>query len=135
MEVTRILIDTSAYSAFMRGHVEILGVLQRADEISFCPIVLGELLAGFLSGSHRAKNEAELEQFLSSPRVLLLQIDQGTAERYAVIFNSLRKAGTPISANDLWIAACAMQHGLRLLTTDTDFQSVNQVIVDYFPIA
>ena len=128
----RVMLDTSAYSAFMRGHDEVHHALRQADEIYLCPIILGELLAGFSRGRHRKKNEKELEQFLSSPRVAIVDLDQGTAERYAVILNSLWKAGTPIPTNDLWIAASAMQHGLRLLTTDAHFQKVIQVIVDYF---
>ncbi len=130
--MTRLMLDTSAYSAFMRGHGEIHSILQHAEKIYACPIILGELLAGFTRGSHRKKNERELEQFLSSPRVSLVDIDQGTAERYAVILDALWKAGTPIPTNDLWIAASAMQHGLRLLTTDAHFQKVPQVIVDHF---
>lgn len=128
----RVMLDTSAYSAFMGGHTEIHHVLQQAEEIYLCPIILGELLAGFARGKHRKKNEKELEQFVSSPRVSMVDLDQETAERYALILSSLRKAGTPIPTNDLWIAASAMQHGLHLITTDAHFQKVSQVIVDYF---
>jgi len=32
---------------------------------------------------------------------------------YAVIRNALWESGTPIPANDIWIAATAMQYGLR----------------------
>jgi predicted nucleic acid-binding protein len=39
--VSRILLDTSAYSAFMRGHAEVKLVLQGAEEIHLTPIVLG----------------------------------------------------------------------------------------------
>jgi hypothetical protein len=35
---------------------------------------------------------------------------------------SLKKAGTSSAANDMWIAASAMQHGLPILTSDRDFQ-------------
>lgn len=38
----RVLLDTSAYSAFMKGHPEVKLALQEADEISLNPIVLGE---------------------------------------------------------------------------------------------
>jgi predicted nucleic acid-binding protein len=38
----RLLVDTSAYSAFMRGHGEIKAALQEADEIFVNSIVLGE---------------------------------------------------------------------------------------------
>ncbi|MGH9202568.1 MAG: type II toxin-antitoxin system VapC family toxin, partial [Vicinamibacterales bacterium] len=111
---------------------EIRGALQRADEICLNATVLGELLAGFRRGAHRAKNERELETFLASPRVHVLDVDRETAARYAVILDTLRKAGTPVPTNDIWIAASAMQHGLRLIATDAHYRHVAQVIVDYF---
>jgi hypothetical protein len=42
----RLLVDTSAYSAFMRGHLDIKSSLQRADEIVVNAIVLGSLPPG-----------------------------------------------------------------------------------------
>lgn len=130
----RVLLDTSAYAAFFRGHPEIKNALQQADEIAINSIVLGELQAGFLKGKYRRKNENELRGFLSSERVSILSVDEETAERYAVILNSLWKAGSPIPTNDIWIAANAMQHGLRLLTTDDHYRKVSQVIVDCFDV-
>ena len=129
--MTRLLLDTSGYSAFMRGHPEVVAALQEADEVCFNPVVLGELLAGFIRGKRRKKNESELKTFLQSPRVKILDMNSETAERYAVILNSLWKAGTPIPTNDIWIAATAMQHGLYLLTTDAHYQKVSQIIVGY----
>jgi predicted nucleic acid-binding protein len=67
----RLLADTSAYSAFMRGHAAIKSSLQRADEIVVNAIVLGELAAGFIKGRRRAKNQEELSRFLSSPGSML----------------------------------------------------------------
>jgi len=128
--MTRLLLDTSAYSAFMRGHPEVKRALQEAEEIYLTPVILGELRAGFTRGRHRRKNEQALRNFLSSPRVHVLVIDGDTAERYAVILNALRTAGTPIPTNDIWIAASAMQHGLHVLTTDVHYRKVSQVIVD-----
>ena len=129
--MTRLLLDTSGYSAFMRGHPEVVAALQEADEVCLNPVVLGELLAGFIRGKRRKKNESELKTFLQSPRVKILDVNSETAERYAVILNSLWKAGTPIPTNDIWIAASAMQHGLHLLTTDAHYQKVPQIIVGY----
>jgi len=129
--MTRLLLDTSGYSAFMRGHSEVGAALQEADEVCFNPVILGELLAGFMRGKRRKKNESELKMFLQSPRVKILDVNAETAERYAAILNSLWKAGTPIPTNDIWIAATAMQHGLHLLTTDAHYQKVSQIIVNY----
>ncbi len=129
--MTRVLLDTSAYSAFMRGHPTVKRALQEADEIWLTPVILGELLAGFIRGRHRTKNERELRTFLDSPRVEVVAIDDDTAQRYAIILIALWHAGTPIPTNDMWIAASAMQHGLRLLTMDAHYRKVAQVIVDH----
>ena len=126
------LLDTSAYSSFLRGHEELKLALQRADRIVLTPIVLGELGAGFRAGARLQKHEAELRQLLDSPRVDVVAVDAETAERYAVILHGLRLAGTPIPTNDIWIAASAMQHGLRVLTTDVHYDRIAQIIVERF---
>ncbi len=128
----RLFLDTSAYSAFLRGHQDIKQELQRADAIHINPIVLGELHAGFQRGKHRKRNEAILQEFLGSPRTRVVPVDEETAERYAVIVNALRAAGTPIPTNDIWIAASAMQYGLIVVTTDGHYQKVPHVLVRYF---
>jgi len=113
--------DTSAYAAFLRGDPGVKEAVQRADEIVFNPVVLGELKAGFLMGKNEKRNRAILRDFLSSPRTIIAEIDEEISERYAVIVQSLRMKGTPIPTNDLWIAASAMQHGLKILTTDKHY--------------
>ena len=130
--MTRVLVDTSAYAAFLRDQPAVREAFQRASEIFLSVIVLGELRSGFLKGGRAGRNEARLQQFLGSPRCAVLVIDADTAERYAVIHDYLRRQGTPVSPNDLWIAASAAQHGLRILTLDADFDRIPHVIVDKF---
>lgn len=129
--MTRVLVDTSAYSAFMRGDEPALRAIQEADEIVMNPVVLGELAGGFIRGSRTEKNRELLERFLSSPRVRVVDIAPPTSERYAVILNSLWKAGAPIPTNDIWISATAMQYGLHVLTRDAHFLTVPQILVHY----
>jgi predicted nucleic acid-binding protein len=62
----------------------------------------------------------------------VLDVGGQTAERYAAIFAFLRRQGTPIPTNDIWIAASAMEHGLSVLTRDPHFKKVPQVLVKYF---
>ena len=38
--------------------------------------------------------------------------------------NELKAAGNPIPTNDIWIAALALQHGIKLLTMDNHFKKV-----------
>ena len=92
-------------------------------------IVLGELLFGFALGSRPAENRQELNDFLSSSRVVVSPITLATAERYAQIHTHLRAAGKPIPTNDLWIAASTWEHGGVLLTSDGHFHQVPQIIV------
>ncbi len=130
MEKSKVALDTSAFSAFLRGDEDVARALQGADEIALPSVVLGELRAGFLLGKHRARNESVLREFLASPRVRVRDIDEETSERYAAIFAYLREQGTPIPTNDIWIAASTMQHGLKLVTTDKHYLKLPQIIVE-----
>lgn len=127
--MSRLTLDTPAYSAFKRGHPGVVAHLRRAEEILLPSIVLGELLAGFEVGGRARRNRDELRLFLESPRARLVSIAEETAERYAVIYASLRAMGRPIPTNDLWIAASAMEHGTELVTLDRDFRNVAQILV------
>jgi len=132
--VSRVSLDTSAYSAFKRGHPGVVAHLRRAREILLPSIVLGELLAGFEAGSRSRRNREELRLFVESPRVRLVSVGEATAERYALIYASLRAAGRPLPTNDLWIAASAMEHGAALVTLDRDFAQVSQILVALYEL-
>ena len=120
-----ILLDTNAFAAFMRGDPQASAILQRAPAIGISSVVLGELLVGFGRGAREDLNRKELGDFLASPRVTVLPVDSRTAEQYAVVYLTLRKAGTPIPTNDIWIAASAFQHGMDLFSYDGHFQAVD----------
>jgi len=47
------------------------------------------------------------------------------AEAYAEIRKHLKEKGAPIPENDLWIAATALSHGLKLVTQDRHFKNVD----------
>jgi predicted nucleic acid-binding protein len=133
-----ILIDTNAYSAFMRGDDGIAQVLARADKLYLNSVVMGELLGGFRMGIREAWNRKLLSQFLESPRMGVLPITDNTADYYALVHAELRRKGKPIPSNDLWIAASAIEHGAALLTLDTHFSHIEnlktgQCIEDFLP--
>jgi tRNA(fMet)-specific endonuclease VapC len=124
-----LLIDTNIYSYAMRGDAEIIKVLQHVHQISICAVSIGELLSGFKAGAKENKNREELEAFLDSPRVQLHSINEDTAEFYAEILDGLRKRGKPIPTNDIWIAAVALQHGLKLYSKDQHFKFVPGLVL------
>lgn len=133
-----ILLDTNAYTGFMCGDQEIVEVIAHAERLHLNSIVLGELLGGFAAGGREAKNRAELAHFLESPRVSVLPITTSTADSYALVYVNLRQKGQPIPANDLWIAASALEHGAALLSLDAHFRHVEGLrlgrrIEDFLP--
>jgi predicted nucleic acid-binding protein len=130
--MSRLLLDTTAYSAMRRGDRRLVGPLAEASEIVLNPVVVGELVYGFVGGRLEEQNRRLLREFLESDRVRVVPVDEETAERYAAIRDYLRRKGTPIPTNDLWIAASAAQHGLKLLCLDRHFKEVPQVLLEYF---
>jgi tRNA(fMet)-specific endonuclease VapC len=129
--VSALVIDTNAYSGFLRGVTRAVDTLRTAHEIHLPLIVLGELLAGFAVGARAQRNRDELRHFMASPRVHLLKPDEKTAHHYADVYAALRKNGAPIPTNDLWIAALARQHRLPLFSFDAHFAAVpGLVLVD-----
>jgi len=124
-----ILIDTNIYSYALRGDQSVINILQKAEVIGLSSISIGELFSGFKGGSREKKNREELDLFLDSPRVQLFYVDEVTADYYAEILNNLREIGKPIPTNDIWIAACAFQHGLKLYSKDAHFKSVKGLMV------
>ena len=72
-------------------------------------VVVGELLYGFRNGSRFERNAAGLRSFLDNPHVSFVPVGAITADRYSRIAAALRAKGSPIPANDVWIAAHAME--------------------------
>jgi len=124
----RILVDTSVYSQAMRGLPGAVGILRRADQLFVCPVVIGELLGGFRRGRREQSNRENLRKFLASTRVTVTTITPETAEFYAHILQALQAQGTPIPTNDIWIAACAMESGAQIATSDQHFEHVPGLI-------
>ena len=127
--MARSLIDTNAYAALMAGDVEIARELGRSEAILVSPVVIGELLDGFLGGARMAENRAILERFRGKPRTILVPITESTAEWFAEIKRMLKRKGSPIPMNDVWIAASCMEHGARLLTFDAHFSSIDGLLL------
>ncbi len=125
--MSRLCIDTSAYSHFKLGEAEIVDILDSADWLGVPSIVLGELWTGFLQGRQPKRNEAELREFLANPVVEILKVDQEVARIYGEIVTELRRAGTPIPTNDIWIAAIAARAGAPVLTYDHHFQVISRI--------
>ena len=125
--MTRLCIDTSAYSHFMRGEAAVVTHLDRASWVGVPSTVLGELRTGFLLGDRPDENSAELEAFLSCDVVNEVTVDVEVARIYAEVVVDLRRAGTPLPTNDIWIAACAVRSGSTVISFDRHFSEIARV--------
>lgn len=124
----RVALDTNRLTDLFRGDSDLALWLGTCDEVWIPFVVLGEFKAGFEGGRLGSANESLLTTFLSKSTVGVLFPDRGTTDHYARVFVQLRRAGKPIPANDLWIAALALQHDLRLVTRDAHFEHLPQLL-------
>ena len=125
----RILIDTNRYRDFCAGVTDVVERIRTAEQICISFVTIAELRAGFLAGTEGGRNARILAMFLNRARVRILWPDEDTTHHYALIWLQLRRQGTPIPTNDLWIAASTMEHGAVLLTADAHFEKIPQILV------
>ena len=124
----RLVIDTNTYSDYAEGITNTVDyIAAHGEQISIPSIVIGELNYGFMKGSRQRFNENKLRQFISRLNVEIIGVDSDVAKKYALIYLSLRKKGSKIPINDVWIAACCMEVGGTLLTKDRHFKAVDQI--------
>lgn len=71
---------------------------------------------------------AALRRFLLKPGVGILYPDDQTTHHYASVYRQLRRQGTSIPTNDMWIAALVLQHWLVLLARDAHFAALPQLV-------
>ncbi len=124
----RVALDTNRYVDLCKGVGETQAVLEEADAVLLPFVVLGELRAGFAHGRRQAENERILRQFLLKDGVDVLFADDQTTHHYAAVFRQLRKQGTPIPSNDMWLAALVLQHNLALHARDEHFDRLPQLV-------
>lgn len=125
--MSRYCLDTTAYSQFQRGHAEVTELIDQAKWVGLPSVAIGELWMGFVQGRHIRKNQELLEAFLAHPLVEEIRVGGSVPRLYGEIAVDLRRQGTPIPTNDIWIAACAAATGSTVLTFDGHFRSVSRV--------
>jgi tRNA(fMet)-specific endonuclease VapC len=116
------LLDTNVVIAFLNGETEIGQRLETGPEIFLSAVVFGELSFGAVKSNRPQANMERLEEFSRS--CTLVGTDTGTGRSYGQLKLDLRRKGRPIPENDIWIAACALQHDLTLVTRDRHFKYV-----------
>ena len=124
----RVALDTNRLTDLFQGDAALAQWLGTCDEVWIPLIVLAELKAGFHGATQQGRNEALLHRFLAKTTVGVLLPSREPAEHYARLFVQLKRAGSPVPDNDLWIAALVLEHDLRLVTRDRHFERIPQLL-------
>jgi tRNA(fMet)-specific endonuclease VapC len=120
-----VILDTNALSAFVDGNAAVAEKLAAEGRAAIPVMVLGEFRYGIASSRHRSTYESWLGEHL--PDFEILPVTEETTFVYARVRAALKEAGRPIPANDVWIAALAVQHRLAVLSRDQHFDHVPDV--------
>ena len=131
----KILLDTNAYSNYLRGNEAVLDALATAHIVYMSVFVLGELYYGFRGGTRERENRHNLRLFTEKPTVTLVEATAETAEIFGEVKDTLKRQGTPIPINDLWIAAQTIETGSVLVTLDQHFKQVPGLRIWDFDLA
>ena len=123
------LLETSTCSFLMAGAPYVtdrFDSLSDLDDYLFtCTIVRGEILFGIqrlpIGRRRQVLEQQAINLFEGLP---CLAIPKEAADYYASMKQYAEQQGTPLSENDLWIAATAMALDAILVTADSDFQRI-----------
>lgn len=119
------ILDTNGLSAWAEEDGALIPVLASVEQLMLPVIVIGEYRYGLRQSRDRVRLEAWLDSVRAVVRVLPITV--GTADSYASVRLQLRLSGRPIPANDMWIAALAIQYGVPIISRDRQFDAVDGV--------
>ena len=119
------ILDTNGLSAVADGDAALEPILRKAAEVAVPVIVLGEYRYGIQQSRDRQRYEKWLTESIRNFRVL--DVNEETSTFYAALRSELKRAGTPIPSNDVWIAALCRQHSFSLLSRDRHFDLVGGI--------
>ena len=120
------ILDTNAVSAWLAGDAALKRLFSQGELTHLPVIVIGEYLFGLLRSTQAAKLRQGLADLQSESIILPVELE--TASCYADIKEELRRNGRPIPQNDIWISALARQHNLEVISRDTHFDFVLNLI-------
>jgi tRNA(fMet)-specific endonuclease VapC len=123
------LIDTNIIIDFFSNDLELKEKLS-VSKILIPSVVVGELYFGAYASLRTKSKISEIEEFIKECEIVYVDID--TAKYYGKVKSQLKKSGTPIPENDVWIAALSLQHKAVVATRDKHFDKPEDIKVEYW---
>jgi predicted nucleic acid-binding protein len=109
-----LVLDTNFYSALAKNDSQAIDLVRASREVAF-------------PGSLFEKNLSELKKILAKPTCRVLMPTMETAQIYGRLYAELKRHGSMIPTNDIWIAALIIEYEGVLATYDTDFAAIAEV--------
>lgn len=123
--IRRIVVDTNVLIGFLGGKEAFSEAIENAEAVVLHPVVYGEYLAGVDESTEIGRLlRRQLDEFASSPPVILAEVTAETAVFYSKIHRFLKRSGKMIPQNDIWIAATALENGYSIATLDSHFDLI-----------
>lgn len=121
-----LLLDANALIALFDGaDPELERALCSAEELVVPVVAYAEVVAGAETETKRAKMTREaLAKLMATPNTRLLPVSETTVRHYSKTYNQLKRNGTPIPTNDIWIAAATLEVGGVLFTRDRHYLKI-----------
>lgn len=131
------VLDTDTLTLWLRGHTRVCERVAETDPTELCVsiVTIEEMLRGWYTQIRRAKTDEQIERAYAAlqpavqiaSRLPILAFDHEVIQRLA----ALRKRRLRIGANDLKIAATALENRAVLITRNgSDFRRVPDLIVE-----
>lgn len=121
------LLDTNIIIDLFKHDAGLIAQIPNIKHPFVSSITIGELFYGALNSSNPIKHFQQIKDFLSICQIV--EVGSGTAKFYGEIKTQLKKNGTPIPENDIWLSASAKENGFILLTQDKHFKTVENIIL------
>jgi tRNA(fMet)-specific endonuclease VapC len=126
----RYLLDTNIVIALFSEETEVQEKAQNAGVVALAPPIIGELYYGAQKSNKVSENRHRIDSFVQQNA--FFPCDLETAGWFGIIKDQLRRKGSLIPDNDIWIAAVAMQRGLILATRDSHFDEIESLQTEYW---
>jgi predicted nucleic acid-binding protein len=134
----RYLLDTAPLAAFLLGRPWMTALVSpwiAQEEAATSMLVFGEIVEYIRGTGDFLRRYHQLRQLLDSGHVYPYTLAYSIVERYADLRRALRPphGGGLIGDIDTLVAATALDRGLTLVTTDTDYQRVPGLSLQLLP--
>ncbi|MCX6606510.1 MAG: type II toxin-antitoxin system VapC family toxin [Acidobacteria bacterium] len=121
----RFLLDTNAVIYMLAGDAGIGRGQDDAEKTFLAVTSVGELYFGAAKSGRPELNRTTIDRLLGEKEVL--PCDSAVAREYGRLKAVLRRQGTPIPDNDIWIAAIALRKEMTLVSRDRHFERIPEL--------